>query len=291
MSSATGSVPTSFSDRVLRFLERVEHRIARTDCEREAAFQLRHDAYVRNDLMGPQADRRLFDKAYDIAPNAWITLTFVDGELVATTRLNLGVGEDALLPSMAVYPDVIAPRLKAGFAILETTRLAADIRISGSNPELAYLAMRPGFMAAVHFDIDFAVASPRLEHMAFYRRVLLFSQWCEPRPYPGLTAKFGCMGADFHAAQAQIEARARRGFGRPSRKLGLRSGYAADRGSRRELRLDCWAYASSAASLGSSLRAPHQSRKSSRATVSRLASAPPSERPMKWPYRLSSQSS
>ncbi len=67
--------------------------------------------------------------------------------------------------------------------------------------------MRPGFMAAVHFDIDLAVASPRLEHMAFYRRVLLFAQWCEPRPYPGLTAKFGCMGAEFQDAQARIEAR------------------------------------------------------------------------------------
>lgn len=207
MTSATDGAPTSFSDRVLRFLERVEHRIAKTDCEREAAFQLRHDAYVRNDLMGPRADRRLFDELYDIAPTAWITLTFVDGELAATTRLNLGIGEKALLPSLKVYPDVVAPRLKAGFVILETTRLAADIRISGSNAELAYVAMRPGYMAAVHFDIDFAIASPRLEHMAFYRRVLLFSQWCEPRPYPGLTAKFGCMGADFNAARARIEAR------------------------------------------------------------------------------------
>jgi hypothetical protein len=207
MNSATGGAPTSFSDRVLRFLERIEHRIARTDGEREAAFQLRHDAYVRNDLMGPQADRRLFDKGYDTGPDAWITLTFVDGELAATTRLNLGIGESSLLPSMAVYPDVIAPKLRAGFSILETTRLAADIRISGSNPEIAYIAMRPGFMAAAHFDIDFAVASPRLEHMAFYRRVLLFSQWCEPRPYPGLTAKFGCMGADFHESRERIEAR------------------------------------------------------------------------------------
>ena len=43
--------------------------------------------------------------------------------------------------------------------------------------------------------------------MAFYRRVLLFSQWCEPRPYPGLTAKFGCMGADFHESRERIEAR------------------------------------------------------------------------------------
>jgi hypothetical protein len=207
MNSATGGVPTSFSDRVQRFLERVEHRIARTDCEREAAFQLRHDAYVRNDLMAQRADRRLFDTGYDIGPDVWITLTFVDGELAATTRLNLGIGEDSHLPSMGVYPDVIAPKLRAGFSILETTRLAADIRISGSSPELAYIAMRPGYMAAAHFDIDFAIASPRLEHMAFYRRVLLFSQWCEPRPYPGLTAKFGCMGADFHESREPIEAR------------------------------------------------------------------------------------
>jgi hypothetical protein len=206
MTASVGALP-GFSDRVLRFLERVEHRIARTDCEREAAFRLRHDAYVRNDLMQPRPDQRLFDKPYDTAANAWITTTFVDGELAATTRLNLGIGEDCILPSMAVYPDVVAPRLKAGFVILETTRLAANIRISGSNPEVAYLAMRPGFMAAVHFDIDLAVASPRLEHMAFYRRVLLFAQWCEPRPYPGLTAKFGCMGAEFQDAQARIEAR------------------------------------------------------------------------------------
>jgi hypothetical protein len=207
MSSAAEGAPSSFSDRVLRFLERVEHRIARTDCEREAAFQLRHDAYVRNDLMGPRADRRLFDPGYDVADNAWITLTFVDGELAATTRLNLGIGEDAILPSLAVYPDVVAPRLKAGFVLLETTRLAANIRLSGSNPELAYMAVRPGYMAAAHFDIDFAVASPRLEHMAFYRRVFQFVLWCEPRPYPGLTAKFGCMGMDFREMRARVEER------------------------------------------------------------------------------------
>jgi hypothetical protein len=126
MTASVGALP-GFSDRVLRFLERVEHRIARTDCEREAAFRLRHDAYVRNDLMQPRPDRRLFDKPYDTAANAWITTTFVDGELAATTRLNLGIGEDCILPSMAVYPDVVAPRLKAGFVILETTRLAANI--------------------------------------------------------------------------------------------------------------------------------------------------------------------
>ena len=206
MNAAEGAL-LGFSDRVLRFMERVEHRIARTDCDREAVFRLRYDAYVRNGLLEPRPDRRLFDGHYDNAANAWVMLTFVDGELAATTRLNLGIGEDSLLPSMAVYPDVIAPRLQAGLVILETTRFAANIEFSRSNPELAYVALRPSYMAAERFDIDLAVASPRLEHMAFYRRVLQFVLWCDPRPYPGLTAKFGCMGMDFQEVRARVEAR------------------------------------------------------------------------------------
>jgi N-acyl amino acid synthase FeeM len=206
MKAAEGALP-GFSDRILRFLQRVEHRIATTDCDREAAFRLRYDAYVRNGLMEPRSDRRLFDLRYDNAANAWITMTFVDGELAATTRLNLGMGEDSVLPSMAVYPDVVAPRLRAGLVILETTRFAANIEFSRSNPELAYVALRPSYMAAERFDIDLAVASPRLEHMAFYRRILQFVPWCDPRPYPGLTAKFGCMGMDFQEARARVEAR------------------------------------------------------------------------------------
>jgi N-acyl amino acid synthase FeeM len=207
MSSAAGGAPSSFSDRVLRFLERVEHRIAKTDDEREAAFRLRYDAYARIAWIEPQSERRLFDARYDTADNAFITLTFVDGELAATTRLNLGIGEDSILPSMAVYPDVIGPRLSAGSVILETTRLAADIRISGSNPELAYVAMRPGYMGGAHFDVDFGVATTRREHMPFYQRVFQFVPWCEPRPYPGLTTDIGCMGMDFREVRARVEER------------------------------------------------------------------------------------
>jgi hypothetical protein len=207
MNSATDGARTSFSDRVLRFLERVEHRIAKTDAEREAAFRLRYDAYARIAWIAPRSDRRLFDAHYDNADNAWITLTFVDGELAATTRLNVGIGEDSILPSMAVYPDVVAPRLRAGLTLLEATRLAADIRISGSTPELAYVAMRPTYMSLAHFDVDFAVATTRREHMPFYRRVFHFVPWCEPRPYPGVTTEIGCMGMDFRGVRARVEER------------------------------------------------------------------------------------
>ena len=207
MSSTAGDASSSFSDRVLRFMERVEHRIAKTDAEREAAFRLRYDAYARIAWIEPRSDRRLFDARYDNADNAWITLTFVDGELAATTRLNLGAGTDAVLPSMGVYPDVIAPRLRAGLTLLEATRLAADIRIAGSNPQLAYVALRPIYMSLAHFDVDLAVATTRREHMPFYRRVFQFVQLCEPRPYPGLTTEIGCMGMDFREVRERVEER------------------------------------------------------------------------------------
>jgi hypothetical protein len=205
MTAAAGALP-GFSDRVLKFIERVEHRVATTDCERREAFRLRYEAYARNALMAPGPDRRLFDR-YDNSENAWITMTFVDGELAGSLRVNVGVGVDADLPSLRVYPDVVTPRLKAGQVVVEYTRLAAKLSVSIAHPELAYVIMRPGYMAAEYFDADLAIATPRLEHMPFYRHVFGAVQWCEPREYPGLTAKFGCMGAEFRLARKNVEAR------------------------------------------------------------------------------------
>jgi hypothetical protein len=201
------NAPSHFSDRVFRLLERIEYRIAKSSAEREAVFRLRYDAYRRNELLEPRADGQLYDERYDTAANALLTMTFLDGELAGTTRVNLGAGENAILPSLRVYRDVIEPQLRAGRVLIETTRLAAQLDLSSAHAELAYLIMRPGYMAAEHFDADYAVASPRAEHMAFYRRVLCFVPWCEPRAYPGLTAKFACMGANFHENKKRIEAR------------------------------------------------------------------------------------
>jgi N-acyl amino acid synthase FeeM len=206
MNATAGALP-SFSDRVLRFLERVEHRIARTDREREEVFRLRHDAYVRNGLMRPRGDGKLFDERYDNALNAWIAMTIVGGELAGSVRVSVGVGAEANLPCVRVFPDVVGPRLAAAGTAVEYTRLSAKLSLSSAHPELPYAIMRPGYMAAEQFDADYAITTPRLEHMPFYRRVFEFDAWCEPRPYPGLTAKFACMGVDFHKSRGRVEAR------------------------------------------------------------------------------------
>src|SRR5664280_54827 len=98
MDARIANTPSHFSDRVFRLLERVEHRVAKSVAEREAVFRLRYEAYRRNALLEPRADGQLYDERYDNAPNALITMTFLDGELAGTTRVNLGAGENAILP-------------------------------------------------------------------------------------------------------------------------------------------------------------------------------------------------
>jgi hypothetical protein len=207
MDSSIASVPSRFADRVLRLLERVEYRIANAAAEREAVFHLRYQAYLRNGLLTPRADERLYDARYDDAPNARIVMTFIDGQLAGTTRVNVSADPSAPLPALGVYPDIIGPHLRAGRTLVEMTRLAGSPELTSLAAELPYVTVRPGFMAAGHFRADFAIATPRAEHMAFYRRVFGFAPWCEPRDYPGLTAKFACMAVDYRAGYKGVTAR------------------------------------------------------------------------------------
>jgi hypothetical protein len=207
MSWPTGGAPTSFSDRVLRLLERVEHRVARAPAEREAVFRLRFEAYQKIGVFPRSDGDRLYDPRYDDAPNAWITTTFIDGELVGTIRVNIGAGENAILPGLQVFADVLVPRLSEGQVIAEFTRLAARLSSSSIHPELPYIIMRPAFMAAEHFDVDCAVGTPRAEHIAFYRRAFGATVWRPFRDYPTSIAKLACVGADYGLARQFIEQR------------------------------------------------------------------------------------
>ena len=156
---ATGGAPQSFSDRVLRLFEKVTHRVAIKPVDRDAAFRLRFEAYQNIGLLQRTDGDRLYDTRYDDAPNAWITTTFIDGQLAGTVRVNIGAGKSAILPGLQVFADVLVPRLLSGEVIAEFTRLAARLSLSRVYPELAYVIMRPAFMAAEYFAADCAVVA------------------------------------------------------------------------------------------------------------------------------------
>jgi hypothetical protein len=207
MDAGVGGTTSRFSDRVLRLLERVEHRAAGTRAEKEAVYRLRYEAYIRQGLISPRADGRLYDKAVDEAPNAWITSTFIDGELASTVRVHVASDEKSALPSLGAYSDLITPHLRMGCVIVDLTRFAAALEFARRFPEFPYIAMRPGWLASTYFGADFALATIVEQHMPFYRRSFGYQQWCEPRDYPDFNLKVACMGLDFRAARERLEAR------------------------------------------------------------------------------------
>lgn len=196
-----------FVDHVFTLLERVEYRRVETAAERDEVFKIRYDAYRRENFIEPSEDERLFDAAYDDPSKGNIFGVFIDGEMASTIRIHIARGEDGVLPSTAVFGDVITPRLRQGRTIVDSTRFATKLEFSRKYPELAYATVRLTWLAAEHFEVDFHLATTRVEHQAFYKRVFGHELWSEPRDYPQLNRKVVCLGLDFPAHKARVEER------------------------------------------------------------------------------------
>jgi len=200
-------VPSRFVDRVLRMLDRVEHRPARTEREKEAIYRLRYDAYRRENYIEPREDGLLYDPAYDEAPNCWNIGTYIDGELASSLRIHVGRQEGDLLPDGAVFTDIVTPHLRQGRIIIDPTRFATNFEFSRRFPEMPYLTLRPGWMAGAYFHADFIISTMRTEHQAYYTRVFGYELWGEPRAYPRVNRKVACMGFNYFAQKDRVEAR------------------------------------------------------------------------------------
>ena len=196
-----------FADRVAKMLERVEHRAALSSADREAAYRLRYEAYLRENLLNQRVDAMLYDEVYDASPNSLTTTTFIDGELASTVRVHVVADEEAVSPAHDVFPDVLAPHLRGHRVIIDPSRLAARADVARRFPELPYFAVRPGWLAAHHFHADCIVLSCVSAHQAYYRRVFRFQTWSDLRSYPKVAAKVVCMGLDFAAEMERVETR------------------------------------------------------------------------------------
>jgi hypothetical protein len=196
-----------FADRAAKMLEHVEYRPALCRADREAAYRLRYEAYLRQNLLNPRIDAILYDEIYDKSPNSLTILTYIEGELASTVRLHVMADEAAVSPAHDVFPDVLTPLLRRRRVIVEPSRLAARADMARRFPELPYFALRPPWMAAHHFNADHIVLSCATGHEAYYRRMYHFQTWSGLRSYPKVTAKVVCIGLDFAAERDRVEAR------------------------------------------------------------------------------------
>jgi hypothetical protein len=193
----------SLSDRVSRLLERVDYRRADTPAEREAIYRLRYAAYLREGAIPANPSKRFSDSLDEIG-NAQIFGVHVDGELASSIRLHVATPAQPRMPALNVFGDLLSPLLAAGRTVIDPTRLVADRIASRRYPELCYVTTRLAWLASEFYSVNMLLATVRVEHQAFYRRVFGHRLICDPRHYPSLTKPISLMGLDFPLARDRV---------------------------------------------------------------------------------------
>lgn len=190
----------------MNLLEQVDYRIAQTAAEREAIYNLRYRAYLREGMVQESAEQRITDR-YDDLPNSWTFGVCLFGELLSSVRISLLTSEWRKSTSADVFGEILMPKLDRGEVMVDPSRFVADPDMAGKFPELPYLTLRLAYMACEYFEADLGLAIVRPEHQAFYRRVFLHETIAEPRLVPGLSRPFGLMAADFPTLHQKVFAR------------------------------------------------------------------------------------
>jgi hypothetical protein len=183
-----------FAGRLSAFAEAVEIRRASTDEDRENIFRLRYDAYLREGAIEPHFGRRFCDR-FDEVENAFLFGVRLEGELVSSIRVHVATEQYPDSPTVAAFPDILMPELRAGNVIVDPSRFVADREASRLHPELPYVTARVAVVAMQYFKADIGAVAVRPEHGAFYRKVFAFTPVAPPRDYHGLTIPLGLMMA------------------------------------------------------------------------------------------------
>ncbi len=206
MSESSNPAPATLSDRVGALLPRTEYRWIKAAADQAAIHRLRYECYLEEGAIDSNSSGRLEDE-FDLGINTRVFGIHLDGELASSIRLHLLTCDEAASPAMGVFAECLQPYFGAGKTVLEPTRLVVRSETARLHLELIYLTLRLAFLAAVYFLADIAIATVRLGHQAFYKRVLRYSPLASCRPYPGLKTPLSLLAVDFGANRSEVTKR------------------------------------------------------------------------------------
>lgn len=199
----TVNVPNAFVNSVTELLGRIEYRLAVTRQDRQAIYRLRYECYLREGAIRRNRSQLFHDK-YDRAPNVWIFGVYMGDVLASSIRVHVATPEVPVSPGLSIFGDILQPRIDRGETIVDPTRFVVDHDLSRRHPGLAYATVRLGMLASEYFDADYALATVRREHRAFYKRLLCMEPVGEPRRYPSLREPINLMGVSFPLMRQRV---------------------------------------------------------------------------------------
>ncbi|MWD25915.1 GNAT family N-acetyltransferase [Aquicoccus sp. SCR17] len=193
------------NEQVTEALKRARYRVLTADKDLEDLYRLRYKCYRAERTIAPNEQEMMSD-AFDQTPNCVHVAVEMDGEMLAAMRLHLVSRLSLESPTLDVFPELM-DEVKRGRTILDPTRFVTDPAARKQRVPLHFLALRIPFLAAMHYDVDLALAPVRAEHTAFYRRYLGYQTTLEPRSYPGLRKPIHLLTANFREQRDAVLAR------------------------------------------------------------------------------------
>jgi hypothetical protein len=207
MDAPLASGTSSFLERAIGILGRVQHRRAETAEDEELVYRLRYSAYSHSSPISWRSEGRLYDEGYDNSSNHHNMMTFLDREFVSTFRIHVDSGDDAVLPSLSSFPDLLKPILREGRVIVDLTRIALKLEHARKYPELPCLTIRAAWLAARHFDADVITTTCFADQQAVYARAFGFESLGSPRTALQGGRTIACMILDCRTKRELVETR------------------------------------------------------------------------------------
>lgn len=187
-------------------LQETDYRQAIETYEKDEIYRLRYQCYFEEDAIEENEGRR-FSDYYDEMDNCWNFGVHIHGQLVGAIRFHVLSKAHRRGPALDVFPDIVSPMLENGFTIVDPTRFVVSRAASRRHAQLPHMTMRLACMASEYFEAEVCLATVRVEHAPFYKRIFGFETICEPRPYPTLIKPITLMVGDMAKIRDRVARR------------------------------------------------------------------------------------
>lgn len=193
----------TLTNRVSNLLERVEYRLIQSQSDKDEIYKLRYQAYLNEGAIHPNENEILMDK-YDDNKNSLLFGIYIDGELCSSIRIHILSKKEPFSPAYEVFSKELTEFIFSDKVIIDPNRFVVAQKKSRKFPELAYITLRLPFIICYLLKADIVTATVRIEHQAFYKKVLCYRNICEAKFYPTLIKPLCLMLVKFHEGAPKV---------------------------------------------------------------------------------------
>ena len=188
----------SFFQTIQRGTHMLKMKRAHSCAMRDEIYALRYRAYRKEEAIEAN-NIEAFEDQYDHQPNNVLWALTLDEKVVGSIRTTwFDPADPHPIPEMHAYSEEISRLVPFGVRMLSGNRLVTEPTLAAMSAQFVFFLLMH-HMVVAQKRADWAVAAARINHLAFYRRVLRLERASEGKPYPGLCCPMYLMACDFKA--------------------------------------------------------------------------------------------